>query len=258
VTHLSITDHDSVAGVREVAAELDKQIEMPPSIEVINPTPQIINGVEISALDDDFCVHIVGLWIDLDAEPLNTLLTSQQSLRQERGKLISERLEAKGLPATLDGALALANGSALGRPHFANYLTEIGVTNNAGHAFKHWLGKGKPGDVGIGWPNLEQVIQVIHESNGVAVLAHPHKYRLAYGKIYSMCERFKAAGGDAIEVISGAQGIKETKDLTRIARNLELAASTGSDFHSPEQVWCDLGRQPALPEECTPIWSLRA
>ncbi len=256
VAHLAITDHDSVEGIRELRAELSTPPALPSTVAALHTPPALVNGVEITARAESQVVHVVGLWIDIDSQPLESLLSEQQELRRLRGREISDRLEAKGLPPTYDGAMLQADGSALGRPHFARYMQEIGVVNELGHAFKHWLGAGKPGDVGIEWPTLARVVEVIQAAGGKAVLAHPHKYKLGYGKIYTLCEQFKALGGDAIEVVSGAQRIKETKDLARISDRLDLAASTGSDFHSPKQVWCDLGRQPLLPEACVPIWEL--
>ena len=257
VTHLAITDHDSVEGVRALRDIIECGIEVDQTVESIHPPPELINGVEITACDDGQVVHVLGLWLDIDAEPLREFLVGQQRLREQRGKAISDRLESKGLPPTFYGAMTHAQGSALGRPHFARYMEEIGVVDNIGHAFKQWLGRGKPGDIDIDWPGMDRVIKMIHASGGLAVLAHPYKYNLRYGKIFAMCERFKDLGGDAIEVVTGAQGVKELRDLRRIAERLELAASTGSDFHSPKQTWCDLGSQPVLPDTCMPVWMLR-
>lgn len=257
VSHLAITDHDTVEGLRAIRGLQIQLQDTSDTVRSIRPAPQIISGVEVTARSQGQVVHIIGLWIDIDSVPLNQLLDGQQQKRAQRGKMISERLEAKGLPPTFYGALAHADGSALGRPHFARYLEEIGVVENVGQAFKHWLGRGKAGDVEIDWPEVDRVVDVIHAAGGLAVLAHPAKYHLGYGKMYSMCEQFKEVGGDAIEVISGAQQFRETRDLKRIADRLELAASTGSDFHSPKQLWCDLGSQPLLPEACLPVWELR-
>jgi len=248
VTHLAITDHDTVDGFTQLESQLQSQSET-------QSQPQLISGVEITCRHDRQVVHMVGLWIDPHSMALQTFLAKQCQLRLDRGQAINDRLVARGLPATLDGALKLAEGSALGRPHFARYLTEIGITKSFAEAFQRWLGKGKPGDVDIEWPDLHTTIALIHQASGKAVLAHPAKYKLGFNKIYTLCEQFKADGGDAIEVVSGAQKTNETKDLSRIAARLELAASTGSDFHSPQQLWCDLGAQPQLPDSCQPIWN---
>lgn len=258
IDQLAITDHDTISGVSALIKYLSHSDDSPGTEAELKNGPSVVPGVEITALAGDVVVHILGLWIDIEEPALLSLLDSQRQARSLRAQQISERLEAAGLPSTLEGAKALADGSVLGRPHFARYLTNIGAVKDENHAFKQWLGRGKIGDVGISWPSQSKVIQAIHHAGGIAVLAHPSKYLDGYNKCVSLCEGFKADGGDALEVVSGAQLPKVTKDLARIAQRLGLAASTGSDFHSPAQTWCDLGGQPDLPEGVEPVWHIRA
>lgn len=278
IDYLAITDHDTISGVRSLARSLSQNVEpdalvangdilsadVPASGQlcrgkVSTPQgPELIAGVEITALDEqDVVVHIVGLWVDIENKDLLEFLDSQQRARSHRAQVISDRLEKAGLPPTFEGAKRQAAGSPLGRPHFARYLTELGLVPDMGYAFKHWLGRGKVGDVDIEWPSVQEVVETIHRADGLAVLAHPSKYKSGFGKCYELCQRFKEAGGDAVEVVSGAQPQKVTRDLERIADRLGLSASTGSDFHSPSQTWCDLGGQAALPEKLPAVWTLR-
>ena len=253
IDFLAITDHDTISGVRELSRTLSQN----PAATVDHYGTKLVPGVEITAQDVKTVVHVLGLWLDIDHEPLIGFLDLQQKARDDRGLEISRRLESAGLPPTYEGALTYAKGAPLGRPHFARYLVELGLVENVSRAFNRWLGRGKIGDVDIAWPAVESVVEQIHEAGGLAVLAHPGKYLQGYGKCYELCQRFKEAGGDGIEVVSGAQQPKETRDLSRIAQRLGLAASTGSDFHSPEQTWCDLGSQQSLPELSEPIWDLQ-
>lgn len=245
---IAITDHDTTAGVRSLMAR---------AAEDVVSGPELVPGVEISATDSGHVVHVVGLWLDPHSDALESFLGRQQSARDERAIAISKKLESKGLPETYTAVRELAAGSPLGRPHFARHLTELGITPNVGAAFKRWLGKGKPGDIDIAWPSLAAAIQHIQAAGGLAVLAHPSKYFSGFSKCYELCQRFKELGGDAMEVVNGAQTVKVTRDLAKIAERVGLAASTGSDFHSPAQTWCDLGSQPGLPEALTPVWQLR-
>ncbi len=258
IDHLAITDHDTISGVSDLVGYLSQIADASEGQPVSGIQPRLIPGVEITALSGDVVVHILGLWIDIDEPGLLSLLDRQREARSKRAQQISDRLEQAGLPPTLDGANKLANGSVLGRPHFARYLTQIGAVKDENQAFKQWLGRGKIGDIRIAWPSQAEVVAAIHQAGGTAVLAHPGKYLDGFNKCYALCERFKADGGDALEVVSGAQLPKATKDLARIAARLELAASTGSDFHSPQQTWCDLGGQPGLPDSVEPVWQLRA
>jgi predicted metal-dependent phosphoesterase TrpH len=142
----------------------------------------------------------------------------------------------------------------LARPHFAEFLVEQGHCKNVAQAFKKYLGKGKPGDVPCDWPDMIEVIRIIQSGGGVCVLAHPDKYGLSASRLRQLLDDFAQAGGDGIEVVSGAQDQQSSRYLASQATKRGLLVSTGSDFHSPEQVWCDVGGQKELPSGAKPIW----
>jgi 3',5'-nucleoside bisphosphate phosphatase len=244
VSVLAITDHDTIAGV-DIAHKAAVTLGL-----------QLIPGIEFSSQWGKGGVHIVGLGVNINSPELQAAVSFQEQARAARSLAIGERLAKLGFPDALAGAQKLAGSGTLGRPHFAQYLVDIGVVKNINAAFKRYLGTGKPADVKYQWPAMEQVIHWIHASAGVAVLAHPAKYELTRMKMCALIDSFAAAGGDAVEVISGQQSTAMTLDLAKIVNARGLYASCGSDFHAPGQAWQELGSFGVLPDTLKPVWNL--
>lgn len=244
VSVLAITDHDTIAGVgiaQKAALESDLTL---------------ISGIEFSSQWGKGGVHIVGLGFDISSPALIAAVEFQDQARNARAIAIADRLSKAGFSGALAGAQAIAGNATLGRPHFAQYLVAIGAVKNINAAFKKYLGAGKTADVKYQWPLMDQVIEWIHAAGGVAVLAHPAKYALTRTKMCALISSFAAAGGDALEVISGLQPAALTEDLLRIASHYSLRASCGSDFHMPDQPWQELGGFGRLPATAKPVWEL--
>lgn len=247
VSRLAVTDHDTVEGVLSIERQLAAEVDV--------SDMEFVPGVEITALAGKQTVHLLGLWIDAHDDALRRFLDGQRQIRQLRGEAIAAKLASVGFKDVLAGALKIADGAALNRPHFAKYLVEAGYCDLEQQAFRKWLGAGKVADVACAWPSLENVVAVIHAAGGLAVLAHPDKYGVTRTKKDQLLARFRAAGGDGLELVSGMQSSHQTEDLLRLAIKHGLACSTGSDFHSPSQTWSELGAQPQLPEQALPIWA---
>ena len=244
VTQMAITDHDTVSAYAELA-------KCP---EMANTSVQLITGCEFSCLWSGRNIHVVGLNLDLQNPGLSDAMAIQAKARTERAQTIADILSRNGFENTLEGAQANAAGGTIGRPHFAKFLIEAGYVKNMKQAFKQYLGAGKPGDVKANWPGLALACQWIRRAGGVPLLAHPMKYGLTLTKLRKLCDEFKAVGGQGLEVISGAQDSVKTDTLAALAKDFAFLASTGSDFHQPGQPWAELGKVPALPVSCTPVW----
>jgi len=246
VTHLALTDHDTLdglAGARRVAQR-----------ERI----QLVPGIEFSSQWGRSGVHIVGLALDPDSLELKAAVARQQQARAERARAIAERLARLGHPGLLAEARAFAGPGQLGRPHFARALVACGAAKSVAAAFKKYLGAGKPADVKYTWPPMEVVIGWIQAAGGLAVLAHPRKYPLSRTKMCALIGDFAERGGDAMELISGQQPAGMAEDLARIAKQHDLAASCGSDFHRPNEAWQELGNFGVMPPDCYPVWQMPA
>lgn len=241
---LALTDHDTVAGLVRARNAAVKQ------------GLRLIDGIEFSSNWGKIGVHVVGLAVDPTSPGMQQAVVEQCQVRERRAEKIAERLTKLGLPGTLAGAKALAGDAVLGRPHFAQFLVDMGAVKSLNQAFKKYLGAGKPGDVKHMWPAMDTVIDWIRTAGGVAVLAHPHKYNLTRTKICALASDFAAAGGRAIEVVSGRQDPGVAEDLARIANERGLYASCGSDFHVPDQPWQELGAFGTMPALCKPVWEL--
>ena len=219
VQQFALTDHDTTAGYLAVRHTSEAE-------EV-----GLISGVELSCRWATATIHIVGLNFDADAPEMTAMVEQLTQAREERAEKIATRLAGVGIDDALEGAKAIANGSQIGRPHFATWMVEAGAVDSVAEAFDKYLGAGKIGDVKMFWPPLSDVVQAITRAGGVAILAHPLKYRLTGMKLRALINEFKAAGGGAIEVLNGRQPETDLKPLSQLAEGNGLMCSVGSDFH---------------------------
>ena len=242
---LALTDHDEVGGLDE-AAEVAQHLGV-----------DFLNGVEISvSWGDDQTVHIVALGFERQYAPLIEGLARVRGGRDARAQRIAAELDKVGIHGGYEGALKYAGNPALiSRSHFARYIVELRHAKDVKSVFDWWLAKGKPGYVAHPWATLEDAMQWISGAGGVAVLAHPGRYRLSNAEMQAMLGRFKDLGGAGIEVISGSHSEEHVHDYAHVARHYGFLASRGSDFHGPGESWVDLGKLPDLPDDLTPIWT---
>lgn len=243
VNALAITDHDTVAALSQARDYI--------SAEKLPLT--LINGVEISTAWQQLEIHIVGLNINPQCPQFLARLASQQQRRLERAEEMARRLAKNQIPDVMPAVLALANGAALTRTHFARHLVNIGKASSINHVFKKYLGRGKIGYVPNNWVELSEAVQWIHDAGGVAVLAHPLKYNLTTKWVKRLVEQFAQAGGDAMEVISPQQTPVQKRELWALCQLHGLTASVGSDFHQAT-TWNDIGKNLYLTDDVIPVW----
>ncbi len=236
---LAITDHDTTAGYRALDPAR-------------HPGITVVPGVELSCLWRRLGIHVVGLAVDPHAPAMTAACRHQAAARAARATVLAERLARQGVGDALAGARREAGEAELGRVHFARFLVRTGAARDMQRAFRRYLRD--DASTLAAWPSLAVAIDWIHAAGGIAVLAHPAKYRLTRGRLEHLAEAFRAAGGDALEVISGCQSEHLTRELAALARRHALGASQGSDFHQPGQAWAALGALPPLPRGTSPVW----
>lgn len=242
VRMLALTDHDTTGGLPAA-----QQIARLRGVA-------LIPGVEISATWAGRTLHVVGLGIDADNASLQSGLANLRSIRQQRAWEMSQLLERVGLEGAWDGVRTLAQGDLVGRAHYARLLVQRGLAKDPSEAFRRYLSRGRPGYVEVQWAKLDEVVDWIHHAGGLAVFAHPLQYRYPRAFLRRLLTAFAAAGGDAIEVVTGGSTAEQVSAAAAYAQRMDLAGSLGSDFHTPEQPWNDLGRIRPLPHGVVPIW----
>ncbi len=244
VTHLALTDHDTTDGLAEA------QI----CAENLNLT--LINGIEISTQWEKHCLHIIGLNIDPQNEALQKIIIDAKKMRQERAEKIAMKLEKKGVSGAMDFVKDSPVEGMITRSHFAHFLYSQFYVSTLQEAFDRYLGDGKSAFVSITWSSLEMNVQAIRAAGGIPVIAHPLRYKLTATRMKKMLGAFKNAGGLGMEIVTGRYNPDEMRVLANYANQFELAGSTGSDFHSAENPWIELGRLATLPESVKPVWEL--
>lgn len=242
VTHLALTDHDTISGLAEAGVVAGER------------GVSLIPGIELSCVWKSRTIHIVGLDFDAQSDTFRAALERQKDNRWARARAIDDKLSYLNVPDLLKRATEASGGDVPGRPHFAGVLVEAGVVRNLAQAFKRHLGSGKPGDVKAFWPELAEVVQWLTDAGGIAVLAHPRKYRLTATKLRELTADFRRAGGRALEVSTSGQSSGDLGFLAELCRREHLLASQGSDFHFPGASWCELGRIMKMPDGLEPVW----
>jgi 3',5'-nucleoside bisphosphate phosphatase len=240
----ALTDHDDLGGLAEART----------CAELAGLT--FINGVEISITWAGQTLHVVGLGIDPEDTLLAAGLGRLREGRAQRARAIAAELARSGIEDSLEGARRyVTNPELVGRAHFARHLVERGHARDVNAVFKRFLAWDKPGYVPHQWASLEEALGWIKASGGVAVLAHPGRYKLTDLQCDVLFDEFKQAGGVAIEVVTGSHTPAQYVRYARYAQRFGLLASVGSDFHGPGEGYRDVGELPPLPRGCTPIWS---
>ncbi len=240
----ALTDHDEVGGQHR-ARQAALAVGLP-----------YLTGTEISVTFASVTVHIVGLGFDPDHPGLLQGLASTRGGRDARALEMAQQLERVGIRGSYDGALKHAGNPALiSRTHFARFLVETGVCSDTHDVFRRYLTEGKPGYVPHRWARLGDAVRWIREAGGVAVLAHPARYDHSPTAEYALFSEFKAHGGQAVEVVTGSHSAAEYLTYADMAQEINILASRGSDFHSPNESHTDLGALPLLEGRLTPVWT---
>ncbi len=239
----ALTDHDEVGG-------LDEARDAATALGLV-----FVAGVEISVTWGGETIHVVGLRIDPACRALREGLARTRSGRDARAREMGDDLARVGIAHAYAGALKyVGNPAMVGRMHVARYIVERGVCRDVQEVFQRYLGEGKPGFVAHRWAKLDDALAWIRAAGGVAVLAHPGRYRLDDTALWALIAAFREAGGEGIEVVSGSHTRDQYQRFAQVAREFGLLASRGSDFHAPDESRVDLGSLAPLPDSLVPVW----
>jgi 3',5'-nucleoside bisphosphate phosphatase len=241
----ALTDHDEIGGQARAAAAAAAN------------GMAYLTGVEISVTFANETVHIVGLGFDATNPIIVNGLAKTRGGRGERAMEMSDGLAKVGIKGAYDGALKfVGNPELISRTHFARFLVESGVCKDTYEVFRKYLTEGKPGYVPHRWASLGDAVNWITQSGGVAVIAHPGRYKFTANEEFALFSEFKTHGGQGVEVVTGSHTTAEYVEYAAVAKEFGMVASRGSDFHSPDESRIDLGTLPMLPGDLTPVWEL--
>ncbi|MBU2898217.1 RNase RNM [Vibrio hepatarius] len=240
---LAITDHDTVDSLHHAHHYVE-----------LNKLPiTLIDGIEISTVWQNKDIHIVGLDIDPKSSELKELIVKQQAHRQVRAELIAQRLAKATREGVFEEVKTIAGEAPITRAHFAKWLVDNGYAKTMQQVFKKYLTRDNPGYVPPSWCSMKEAVDAIHSAGGLAVLAHPGRYKLTAKWLKRLLGAFVEAGGDSMEVAQPQQGQQERRNLADYAIQYKLLASQGSDFHYPSP-WTELGKNLWLPSGVEPVW----
>jgi len=226
ITAIALTDHDTTGGLEEAArAAKESGIRFIPGIEL-----------EI-AWNRDGEFHLLGLGLGELKDEFTAALEELARRRLERNLEIVGRMNKAGIEVSYDDISAQAAdgpetaGRSIGRPHFAAFMAEKKIVKNRSQAFSCYLGKGRPFYIPKEGLEFEPALKIIHESGGIAVLAHPMSLYTAWGKLPELIRSLKEKGLDGIEAWHPSTKVSSCKRLEELGRKLGLYITAGSDFH---------------------------
>lgn len=240
---LALTDHDTLAGLAQARAAAGR-------LGLV-----LVPGIELSVTWHGVTLHVLGLGIEPDDAALAGATQRLARVREARASVIAEGLRGAGIDGALEGARRLADGAQITRTHFARFLVDRGAVVSMDQAFKRYLGRGRRAYARVDWAGLEEALVWIRGAGGAAVLAHPLAYRLSSTRMRRLLQAFAALGGAGIEVVCGGYSSSMQQTCARWACKHGLLGSVGSDFHTPDTPWCDLGRLAPLPPSVAPVWT---
>jgi hypothetical protein len=238
----ALTDHDTTDGLAEAQQMADEL------------SVNLVSGVEISALWRNMTIHIVGLGIDINNDILQKGLHYNQRLREERAEKIALGLRRAGITDALEKTQELSKTDMITRTHFAQMLIREGYCKDMRSVFRRFLTGKKPGASRVEWRSFDEVVGWIHAAGGLAVIAHPFRYRMTQTKIKNMFLNFKEVLGDGVEVVTATSTAEEITLSNRWAKEYKLLSSCGSDYHGWPNQRIQIGCLRDLPNLDNAIW----
>jgi predicted metal-dependent phosphoesterase TrpH len=222
---IALTDHDSIDGIAEARRAGEAAAVW------------VVAGVELSAHVDEREVHVLGLHIER-LETLGARLVDLAQAREDRAREIVERLNGTGVRLEFSDVIGLAGGGALGRPHIARALVAHGWAHDHRDAFDRYLLPGRTGFVPKRRLPVRDAIAYVHESGGVAILAHPTPE-----DNLECLTAFARDGLDGIEVAHPSLHSEERARLRAVTDHLGLLKSGGSDWHGLKEATRRVGSE---------------
>ncbi|MBU3918253.1 PHP domain-containing protein [bacterium] len=217
---ISLTDHDTVAGVCEAKIQAEKS------------DIKFISGIEISAKYKGGTLHILGYGIDVDSKPFLDKISKFQNIRKNRNRKIVKKLNELGIKIDIDEMMEKSMDIySLGRPHIAEILIKRGLVKNMDEAFDRYLGRNKKAFVKKEVFTSDESIKIIHEAGGKAFLAHPVTLNLEGARFIDYLDKLVKHGLDGIEVYATLHSPEKTQFYKTLAIERNLMISAGSDFH---------------------------
>lgn len=230
VSAVALTDHDTTGGVPELLAACQRE-----GVEGIV-------GVEISAEVPHGTMHLLAYGIELADTTLQDALARIRAGREDRNKVILDRLNSLGYALVWDEIRSLAGDDVVGRPHFAQALVSRGYVKNREDAFDRLLAKGRPGYVERFRLTPEDGIGIIRGAGGVAVLAHPFTLKLGRRELAEEVRRLACCGLGGIEAYYSEHTPAIQEEYSALAKSLGLLVTGGSDFHGEGNPAIRMGR----------------
>lgn len=229
ISAVALSDHDCVDGVREAMEEGERL-----GVEVIP-------AIEFSVVSDTE-THMLGYFIDPDSPAIGAAMEKIFAAREYRARVTLEKLNELGFPITVEEVKRVAGGALLCRAHYARVLQDKGLVPSVKEAFDKYLANGRPAYCGKQAITAEEAIELIHAAGGIAFVAHLHLIRLSDEELYSFLRRLKAAGLDGIEGYYTEYTPEMQEKFQRMARELDLQISGGTDFHAKMKPHIAIGR----------------
>jgi predicted metal-dependent phosphoesterase TrpH len=224
---ISITDHDTIASQYITKEEFTKL--------------NIIPGVEFSTEYDDLDIHILAYYIDIENIKLSETITKLKDARIERSKEIINKLKSIGIYIDISNLIKSGDFS-LGRGNIAKEMIKEGYVDNFKEAFSKYLMKGKVAYVQGRKQSYKEVMNLIEECGGIAVLAHPGRiYRSI--EVENIVRKLKCHGLKGIEVYHPSHTKDQINDFYNLSKKYKLLITGGSDFHEAKSGACTLGSQ---------------
>ena len=211
---IALTDHDTLAGVSEAAAE-GRRLGV-----------RVVSGCEFSAAAGWGEIHVLGYFLPADDARLSAFLQRCREDRIRRGRAMVEGLQAWGIDVSFDDLAKETGNAAMGRPHLARALVRLGKVSSVDEAFAQWLAKGRPAYVEKRLPSFREVADLVHSSGGLVSVAH-----LKERGTRPVLSGFKEEGLDAVETRHPGHNGEVRARLTAVAETLDLLRTGGSDWH---------------------------
>jgi len=236
---LSLTDHDTIAGIGEGAAAAARaNVEM-------------VSGVELSVDYGEENFHLLGYFFDHEDPILKRRIALLQDARDDRNRKILRKLQARGIDISMEEVQRVSPVGQTGRPHIAQVLMAKGVVNNMNQAFERYLAKGACAYASRFVYSFAEAAAFLKESGGITVLAHPAQIDPTLRRLPGLVAELVNKGLDGLEVYYPSQSSSVRKKLKAIAKRHGMVISGGSDYHGRIRPRTDMagGANLFVPEE---------